>query len=103
MPRRPLELCRRELRLLVGPPKPDRSKGRGPTRRDPPVFQVRGLGTGLTTLSRKTPMLQRQHKKPPYVPHGIMGMSKCMEKMHTDVSMYRVKYRLTFRRLGIKQ
>ena len=45
------------------PPKPDRSKGRGPTKRDPPVLQFRGLGTGITTLSRKTPMLRKRQKK----------------------------------------
>ena len=77
VPRRPLKLCQREHHLLVGPPKPDRSKGRGPTKRDPPVLQFRGLGTGITTLSRKTPMLRkRQKKKPPYVPHGIVGISE---------------------------
>ena len=63
VPRRPLKLCQREHRLLVGPPKPDRSKGRGPTKRDPPVLQFRGLGTGITTLSRKTPMLRKRQKK----------------------------------------
>ena len=63
VPWRSLKLCQRELRLLVGPPKPDRSKGRGPTKRDPSVLQFRGLGTGLTTLSRKTPMLRKRQKK----------------------------------------
>ena len=52
-----------------------------PTKRDPPVLQVKGVGTGLTTLSRKTPMLRKRQKKktkkkPPYVPHGIMGVSE---------------------------
>ena len=63
VPWRPLKLCQRELRLLVGPPKPDRLKARGPTKRDPSVLQVRGLGTGITTLSRKTPMLRKRQKK----------------------------------------
>ena len=46
------ELCRPELMLLVGPPKPDRSKDRGQTRFDPnpPNFRLR---MGLTTLSLK--------------------------------------------------
>ena len=39
---------------MVGPPKTDRFKGRGPTKRDPPVLQARGLGTGLTTRSHVT-------------------------------------------------
>ena len=34
-----------------------------PTKRDPPVLQVKGVGTGLTTLSRKTPMLRKRQKK----------------------------------------
>ena len=60
VPRRPLELCRRELRLLVGPPKLNRSKDRGATKHDPPVLQVRELGKGLTSLSCKTPMLRKR-------------------------------------------
>ena len=60
VPRRPLELCRWELRLLVGPPKLNRSKDRGATKHDPPVLQVRELGKGLTSLSRKTPMLRKR-------------------------------------------
>ena len=45
----PGELCRRELMLLVGPPKLDRSKDRGQTRFDPnPNCR---LSMGLTTLS----------------------------------------------------
>ena len=52
-----------------------------PTKREPPVLQVKGVGTGLPTLSRKTPMLRKgqkkkNQKKPPYVPHGIMGVSE---------------------------
>lgn len=35
------------------PPKPDRSKGGGLTKSDPLALQVWGLGTGLTTQSRK--------------------------------------------------
>ena len=48
---------------MVGPPKPDRSKGRGSTKRDPPVLQVRGLGTELTALSRKTPTLRKRQRR----------------------------------------
>lgn len=56
---RPLELCWREVCLLVGLSKPDRSKGRGLMKCNPLVLQIRGLGTGLTTLSCKTPMLRK--------------------------------------------
>ena len=34
-----------------------------PTKHDPPVLQVKGVGTGLPTLSRKTPMLRKGQKK----------------------------------------
>ena len=45
------ELCRRELMLLVGAPKPDRPKDRDQTRFDPnPNCR---LSMGLTTLSCK--------------------------------------------------
>ena len=81
VPRKPLELCPQELRLLVGPPKLDRSKGRGPTKRDPLVLQVRGLSIELTTLSVKHPCYGNS-KKPPYVPHGIMGISEGVCKTH---------------------
>lgn len=57
--RRPLELWRRELRLLVGPPKPNKSKGTSPTKRNPMVLQYRGLGTRLATLSPWTPMSRK--------------------------------------------
>ena len=56
---RPLELCWWEVRLLVGLSKPDRLKGRGPMKCNPLVLQIRGLGTGLTTLSCKTPVLRK--------------------------------------------
>ena len=85
VPRKPLELCRQELRLLVGPPKLDRSKGRGPTMRDPLVLQVRGLGIELTTLSVKHPCYGNS-TKPPYVPHGIMGMSEGVCKTHETIN-----------------
>ena len=41
-----------QLMLLVGPPKPDRSKDRGQTRFDPNPPNCR-LSMGLTTLSYK--------------------------------------------------
>ena len=84
MPRKPIELCRQELRLLVGPPKLDRSKGRGPTKRDPLVLQVRGLGIELTILSVKHPCYGNS-TKPPYMPYGIMGMSEGMCKTHETI------------------
>ena len=47
--------------LLVGPPKPDRSKDRGQTRFDPnPNCR---LSMGLTTLSCKNNLLQKQQQK----------------------------------------
>ena len=42
-------ICWHEIRLLVGPSKPHRSKGRGLTKSDPLALQVWGLGTELTT------------------------------------------------------
>ena len=41
------------LVLLVGPPKPDRSKDRGQTRYDPPPPPTCRFSIGLTTLSCK--------------------------------------------------
>ena len=82
VPQKPLELCRQELRLLVGPAtKLDRSKGRGPMKRDPLVLQVRGLGIELTTLSVKHPCYGNSTKSP-YVPHGIMDISEGVCKTH---------------------
>ena len=49
-------ICWYEIRLLVGPPKPHRSKGRGLTKSDPLALQVWGLGTELTTRGPETPL-----------------------------------------------
>ena len=56
-----LILCRRELMLLVGPPKPDSSKDRDQTRFD--LNPNCKLIMGLTTLScKKIILLQKQQQ-----------------------------------------
>ena len=51
------------LVLLVGSPMPKRSKGRDQTKNDPLVFQVGGLGVGLTTLPHKNTNCYRSQKR----------------------------------------
>ena len=51
------------LVLLVGSPMPKRSKGRDQTKSDPLVFQVGGLGVGLTTLPHKNTNCYRSQKR----------------------------------------
>ena len=48
------------LKVLVGPPMPDRSKVRGQTKSNLLVLQDWGFCTGLTTLSCKKLLLQKQ-------------------------------------------
>lgn len=52
------------IRLLVGPPKPERLKGRGQTKCDSLVLQGRQLGLGLSTLSWKTTLLRQRQRRP---------------------------------------
>ena len=51
------------LELLVGSPMPKRSKVRHQTKSDPLVFQVGGLGVGLTTLPHKNTNCYRSQKR----------------------------------------
>jgi hypothetical protein len=41
------------IRLLAGPPKPDRSMGRGQTKSSSLALQVRGCAIGLVTHPQK--------------------------------------------------
>jgi hypothetical protein len=49
----PWGLNRQELKLLVGPPLPDRPRIMGQTKNDKLVFQVEGCADGLVTLVGK--------------------------------------------------
>ena len=114
VPWRPLKLCQRELRLLVGPPKPDRLKARGPTKRDPSVLQFRGLGTGITTLSRKTPMLRKRQKKAEargkviiiceyYVPKAPFMMDMLCKWIRIGASLFKSQTRSSLKLTYIKE
>ena len=52
------------LVLLVGPPKPDRSKDRGQTRYDPPPPPTCRFSIGLTTLSCKNDIVTETAELP---------------------------------------